>query len=102
MQHWIITTLMGAVLGLTLFACVRLRMYIGPVIRQRYGNGYRRAYWLLTIIVMVALSNGGLRLVRMLTHDTRPTNDLWLEIWFATLALVIPLTLIYRRIHRND
>jgi hypothetical protein len=99
MQHWFTATIIGIGLGLALYTCVRMRMHFGPIIRNRYGNLARRAYWLLTILVMVALANAGLLgLRRLLANPPLPADKLMLEIWFTLLATAVALTLIYRRL----
>lgn len=99
LQHWATSTLAGICLGLAWFACVRLRMHVGPIIRERYGNNWRRAYWWLTIIVMIVLANVALRLLRHLTGE--PADMLLLEIWFACLAVLVAFSLIFRRLRRR-
>ncbi|MFW2404871.1 MAG: hypothetical protein ACN4GT_08890 [Gammaproteobacteria bacterium] len=74
-------------------------MHFGPIIRERYGNNWRRAYWWLTIIVMIALANVALRLLRGLTGE--PENLLLLEVWFTCLAVLVAFLLIVRRMNRN-
>ena len=75
-------------------------MHLGPIIRQRYGNTWRQAYWILTILFMILLANGGLRLLRRVTGDT-PTPLLF-EIWFAAVAVSVAFGLIVRRIRRKS
>ena len=53
MTDWLIATVAGIELGLLLYVCVRLRMFFGPRIRERYGNLMRRAFWALTLLFMV-------------------------------------------------
>lgn len=102
MQHWLIATLEGACLGLALYLCVRLRMYLGPLIVKRFGQGARRAYWLLTILVMLILSNLGLYLFRAyLNSQSIPDEWLPLELWFATMALAVGLGLVFRKVLRS-
>ena len=99
MQHWLIATLEGAGLGLALYLCVRLRMYLGPLIRERFGTHARRTYWILTIVVMVILSNLGLFLFRMyLDSQATIEESLMLELWFAIVATGLGLGLIFRRL----
>jgi NADH:ubiquinone oxidoreductase subunit 4 (subunit M) len=99
-QHWLIATLDGICLGLALFACVRLRMHFGPIVRDRYGSMARRAYWLFTILLMIVLANLGLKLLRIyLSNFDAVTNSLMLEIWFALLALLLALSLIFKRLY---
>ena len=102
MQHWLTATLDGVCLGLLLYACVRLRMHFGPIIKQRFGAQARRAYWLFTILLMIVLANLGLKLLRIyLSNFDAVTNSLMLEMWFALLALSIALALVFKRMNRN-
>ena len=103
MQHWIFATLIGIGLGLMLYGCVRLRIYLGPKLQERFGNWARSAYWLLTIVVMVILANFSLLTLRSLFAELPdPPNTLMLEIWFALLAAVVALFLIYKRVTKNS
>jgi NADH:ubiquinone oxidoreductase subunit 4 (subunit M) len=100
MQHWLTATLIGICLGLLLYACVRLRMHFGPIVGDRYGSMARRAYWLFTILLMIVLANLGLKLLRIyLSNFDAVTNSLMLEIWFALLALLLALSLIFKRLY---
>jgi hypothetical protein len=102
MQHWLAATLIGVSLGLALYACVRLRMYFGPIVRDRYGHWARRAYWMATILIMVVLANLGLSVLRIYLGKQAPILDsLMYEICFALFAFAIPLVLIFRRVGRN-
>jgi hypothetical protein len=102
MQHWLTATLIGISLGLALFACVRLRMHFGPIVRQRFGSWARRVYWAFTILLMIALANLGLKLLRIyLSNFDGVENSLMLEMWFALLAILIALALIFTRMNRN-
>jgi hypothetical protein len=103
MQNWLIATLEGICLGLTLYLCVRLRMYLGPVIRERFGDSARQVYWLLTILLMVILANAGLYLFRIYL-SSQPVADgtFMLELWFALMALAVGLWLIYKRLTRHS
>jgi hypothetical protein len=102
MQHWLVASAMGICLGLMLFACVRLRMYFGPIVRDRYGNTARQAYWIATILIMIVLANLGLRFLRIyLSGYESIGNSLMFEIWFAVLALTLALDLIFKRLYRN-
>lgn len=91
----------GGVLGLLLFGCVRLRMHLGPRLKARYGNRARRAYWLLTIVMMVALANVALFGLRAYMTTSPPNgSQLAMEIWFALLALGVAMGLIFRRLYK--
>ncbi len=100
LQDWLLTSGIGAGLGLLLFACVRLRMHVGPIIRERWGNSMRQVYWLLTIVVMVLLANGGLGLLRHYA-PVGDTPALALEVWFIVVAVGISFGLIFKRMTRN-
>jgi hypothetical protein len=103
MQHWLIATIEGVGLGLTLYLCVRLRMFLGPLIREHFGNQARRVYWLFTILVMIVLSNIGLYIFRIyLGSKTKGEEALPLELWFAIIAMAVALGLIYRRLSNKS
>jgi len=77
-------------------------MYLGPVIIKRFGQWARRAYWLFTILVMIALSNVGLYVFRIYLSSQHVTDEtLLFELWFATMALAVGLGLIFRKLSRN-
>lgn len=102
MQHWLIATLEGAILGLTLYCCVRLRMYLGPKLRKRFGNLARRAYWLITILLMIVLANVGLLIFRIyLSSQSIAAETLYLELWFGLVALGVGIAMIFRRLSPN-
>jgi hypothetical protein len=103
MNHWLVATGIGILLGLLLYACVRLRMYLGPILKKHYGNRVRQMYWVITIAVMVLMSNMALiGLQKYLSDPLVPENHLIIELWFAFLALAVALTLIFRRLRRNS
>lgn len=102
MQHWIVATGDGVFLGLVLYACVRLRMYIGPILKERYGNWARQIYWVFTIVIMVLAANIALLVLQKYLGDSpSPDENLMLEIWFAVLALLVALYLVFGRIKKN-
>ena len=102
MQHWLIATLIGISLGLVLFACLRLRIHFGPKVGQHFGSWARRIFWVFTILLMIALANLGLKLLRIyLSNFDGVENSLMLEMWFALLALLIALALIFKRMNKN-
>ena len=63
---WIITTISGVALGLTLYGCVLMRIRWAPEIRVRYGERHRQLYWLLNFILMIVIANLGLYTLRRL------------------------------------
>ena len=97
--HWTVATLTGLALGLAWYGCVRLRMFLGPIIRERCGNTWRRAYWILTIVLMILLGNGALWMLRRIIGIS--PDALMFEIWFAGLAFLVALGLIIREIRRH-
>jgi hypothetical protein len=99
MQLWIAASAAGIVLGLLFFACVRMRMTMGPYLRKRFGNWARQAYWLATILLMILIANAMLQLLRQYAPDQE--NSFYAELWFISLAAAIAFTLIYRRVNRN-
>jgi len=102
MQHWLAATALGTFLGLALFACVRLRMHFGPIVKLRYGALARHIFWIATILIMIFLANLGLWLLRIYLSGFEAVEyDLMLEIWFALLSLAVALTLIFKRLSRN-
>ena len=101
-MHWIIASVAGLILGFVFYGCVRTRMYLGPIIRARYGQLARRLYWFFTIVAMILFANGGLLALRHWVEIYAPhSNGLLLEIWFTIIAVAISFTLIYRRVNRN-
>lgn len=101
MTDWLIATLAGIELGLLLYVCVRLRMFFGPRIRERYGNLMRQVFWILTLLFMVLLANLNLIGLRALLEGGPSEGDLTIEIWFAVLALLLPFTLIFVRMQKR-
>jgi hypothetical protein len=103
MNHWLVATGIGILLGLLLYACVRIRMYLGPILKKHYGNRARQMYWVFTMAVMVLIANTALiGLQKYLSDPLAPGNHLIIEIWFALLALAVALTLIFRKLRRNS
>jgi hypothetical protein len=103
MNHWLVATGIGILLGLLLYACVRIRMYLGPILKKHYGNRVRQMYWVFTMAVMVLIANTALiGLQKYLSDPLVPGNHLIIEIWFALLALAVALTLIFRKLRRNS
>jgi hypothetical protein len=102
-RYWLTSTILGTGLGLVLYACVRMRMHYGPILRERYGNWLRQTYWILTILFMVAMANLGLLFLRTyLPGAMNPTHSLMLEIWFALLAMGLAMTLILRQLKKDS
>ena len=74
-------------------------MYLGPIIGERYGNAWRLAYWGFTIVVMILLANGALRMLRRSMGES--PGMLKFEVWFTGVALAIAFGLIVRRMRQN-
>jgi len=97
-SHWIAATLSGIALGLAWFGCVRVRMHVGPILRERYGDHQRWAFWALTIVIMIVMANVALLILRRYLYlSSPPDNRLVLEGWFAVVALAVAFSLVFRR-----
>lgn len=102
MEAWIAAGIAGAGLGLAFYACVRLRMHLGPRIRERFGNQARRAYWLVTMAVMVLIANLTLLGLRKWRAESLHIDEhLPSEMLFLALAVSIAFGLIFLRMTRN-
>ena len=101
MQHWLAATITGVFLGLVLYACVRLRMHFGPILREQYGNWAREIYWVATIVIMVGAANLALLGLQEYLGHPVPEDSLMMEMWFALLALLVALLLVFRRMKKN-
>lgn len=102
MEAWIAAAVAGAGLGLAFYACVRLRMHLGPRIRARFGNHARRAYWLITMAVMILIANLTLLGLRKWRAESLNIGEhLPSELLFLALAVSIAFGLISLRINRN-
>ena len=76
-----------------------MRMAMGPWLRERFGNGARRAWWALTIIVMVGLSNLALWELRdYLLADSGADSVLGQEAVFALASFALAGALIAREV----
>ena len=95
---WIITTISGVALGLTLSGCVLMRIRWAPEIRVRYGERHRQLYWLLNFILMIVIANLGLYALRRLLAGGPLEGALAPEVCFAIIALMLPLGLLYLRV----
>ena len=102
MQPWIAATLAGLVLGLLFYGCVRLRMHFGPRLREQLGNRARQLYWLVTFVLMIGLANLALYTLRAYFASLKESGSYLLpEIWFVAIAVLLAMTLIFRRMKRN-
>jgi hypothetical protein len=102
MQPWIAATLAGLLLGLVFYGCVRMRMYLGPILRAQFGNRARQAYWIATFILMIGLANLALYGLRAYFASLQESaNYLLPEIWFVAIAVALAMTLIFRRMTRK-
>jgi hypothetical protein len=101
-NHWLTTTFFGVCTGLALYACVRLRMQFGPIVKVCWGEWARRAYWMMTFLVMVILANVGLLLLRIYVPKLQVSADsLILEIWFCLVFVVVTLGLILNKFKKR-
>ena len=76
-------------------------MYLGPKLRERFGNWARISYWAVTIVLMVALANFALIGLRQYVNaNSGELPEIWLELWFIAVAVASAGTLIFRRLNR--
>lgn len=95
MTGWIAASLAGAVLGMLLFGCVRLRNHFGTSARAHFGEWGYRVTWVGMLLVMVGLAELTLFGLRSIL-GAAGTGVSWVEVWFGVLALGIGGTLALR------
>jgi len=103
MIDFLIAIIEGVILGVTFYACVRLRMRVAPIMLEKYGQNPRKITWLLSIALMVLLANLGLLLLRtslfgFVGHDPSIAT----EACFAITALVTGCLLVLRHTRGSD
>jgi len=99
MSAWVVTILDGVLTGLGLYGLVRLRMYLGPIAAERYGNWGRRVVWIGLISAMVILAEIDLIWLRSWLEQSNATGTRWhYEATFAALILCVGLGLVFVRI----
>ena len=92
----------GVALGTAFYYCVRLRMVLGPLTRERFGNWARQLVWIVCIAIMVLLANFALRLLRSLLVGAALSFDQFVyEAVFALTALAVGFGLVYRHTALN-
>ena len=90
------------ILSLLFYSLVRLRMNLGPRMRDRFGERARMITWGVTIGLMVLLANAGLVALRWILHEQHGIDAPFLhEMVYAVFAFVIGFILVNRHVTRN-
>lgn len=95
MFNWIAVLAFGLLLGCLLYLCVRIRGAVIPTISARIGPKASGWIWIVTIVVMILISNLsliGLRMGLLWIEPDRST--LIYEIFFALISFVLALYLV--------
>ncbi len=101
-MSWLVSTVAGIGVGLIFYVCVRIRVLLGPVAREHFGNVARHGTWLATILLMIGAANFGLLLLRnFLSANGNASNGIVFEIWFALLSLAVGGGLVFVRTWRT-
>lgn len=94
---WLISFMSGFVLALALFALVRIRMRVGPIVRERFGNWARRGFWGLIFALLIASANLMLIMLRqVLINQYAVADTVMHEVLFAAVAFCGGFFLVYR------
>ena len=102
MTPWFVDMALGIILGLLLYACVRLRMYAGPRLKEAYGQWPRRIAWAMILLLMIGIGNLVLYAERVYLRNAGVGEDTLLhEVLFAIIGLVLGLWLVMARIYRR-
>ncbi len=101
-MHWFIDIAAGVFLALLFYALVRVRIFVAPRMRERYGDYARWATWCVTAGLMIALANLGLIQLRKILHSQysidAPIQD---ELVFSLVAFVVGFYLVFRHVARS-
>lgn len=85
---WLISGLLGAATGITLYGVVRLRDVLAQMVGTRFGRHAYYGIWLGALVMMVLLANVGLQLLHLYIGSIQaPVNVLALQLSFAALTL---------------
>ena len=85
---WLMTGLLGLVLGVGLYGCVRLRNACLPWARNQYGQKGYWLCWLAALSVMLLTANIGIVIVRVFANlSVSPIASLPLEVTFIVITL---------------
>ena len=102
MSAWAVTIIDGVITGLGLYALVRVRMHLGPIARDRFGEWGRRGVWILLILSMVALAETGLIWLRFWIEQYTEIGTSWRhEASFALIILIVGLALVCIHVARR-
>lgn len=87
MTLWIIDFVAGLILAFLFYGLVRLRMYIAPLMRDRYGAWARWTAWGMIGALMVIGANLMLVILRLIHRDSLSlVAPFFHELLFATIA----------------
>ncbi len=101
-MSWFVDTLAGLALAAVLFALVRFRMAVAPRMRNRYGSWARWSIWILVLVLMVAVANFALIVLRDVLHERFAIlSTLRHEVVFAVTTLAAGYLLVSRYVLRN-
>ena len=99
MNPLIASALVGVATACVLYVCVRLRMRIGPWMREHHGDRARRLFWGLSLVLMVLIANVGLYVVR--DFVVMGDQSLAPQVVYALALLLVGVGLVFRYIHRD-
>ncbi len=101
-MHWLIPAGEGIVIAFVFYALVRVRMWLGPRMRDRFGEHARTATWVLTIGLMVVAANVGLIWLRRILHDEHGVDAPFLhEMLYAFVAFAVGFGLVFWHVIRK-
>jgi len=95
---WVLDVAAGVLLALLLYALVRFRMRVAPIMRDRFGPWARWSIWILVAALMIVVANLELIILRQLLHQWfgEQKSTLGHEIIFVLVALVAGYFLVAR------
>lgn len=95
---WILDVLAGVLLAVLLYGLVRFRMLVAPIMRDRFGPWARWSVWVLVAVLMIAVANLELIILRQLLHQWfgAEKSSLGHEILFVLVTLVVGYFLVAR------
>ncbi len=97
MNSWLLSILFGIMLGVTLFACVRLRVRLTNWLGLRSGSWRLRTLSFASIIAMIAIANGFLIGLRAAIASAGPTDQLLImEVLFSLIGFALGYFLVTR------
>jgi hypothetical protein len=99
---WLMDIVAGIALAAIFYGLVRVRMYIAPILRDRYGAPARWTVWVIVGLLMITVANLGLLLLRQALHDQfNLTASFFHELLFASIAFGGGLVLVVLHVTRG-